>query len=146
MITRVVFIGDLCRGDQAQNVARLERLFSPVLKQLDVASSIHVTDINRNVNLNEWVESWQKSFSACRTPEMEALDLEGAAVIGFEVPDRDLKYLDDHGVPWVNFAIHPLRFLDDLYFDVTTSFTYDLRKHTATVGLIDLCVQSLRTR
>ena len=146
MIGRVVFLGDLCRGDQAVNVARLERLFSPVLKHFEVRSSLHVSEINGNVNLDEWLPVWRESLELSSTSEIATLDLSDAAVIGFEVPDKDLRYLDKNDVPWVNFAIHPLRFLDDLYFDVTSSFTYDLLKHTATAGLIDLCVQSLRAR
>jgi glycosyltransferase involved in cell wall biosynthesis len=146
MITRVVFIGDLCRGDQASNVARIERLFSPVLKQYGVALSTYVTEINRNTVFDEWIESWQRSLSSSCNPALEAVDFEQAAVVGFEIPERDLQYLDQQGVPWVNFAIHPIRFLDDLYFEVSTSFAHNLQEHEASIGLMDLCVQALRTR
>lgn len=145
-IKRVIFIGDLCRGDQAGNVARVQRLFSPVFTQLGISWNIHVTEINRSLQLDEWLETWKQSLTCARNLELEAIDFGDAAVIGFEVPERDLQYLDQHGVPWVNLAIHPLRFLDDLYFEVSTSFAADIQRHAASIGLIDLCVQALRTR
>lgn len=146
MIERVVFVGDLCRGAQAHSVVRIERLFSPVFAQLGVPTSIHVSEINGNICLSEWLDDWKKSLCDGHESRLQEIDLEKAAVVGFEMPADDLSYLDRNGVPWVNLAIHPLRFLDDLYFEVTTSFEGDVRPMAASAGLIAFCVNELRTR
>lgn len=146
MIERVVFIGDLNRGEQADNVVRMQRLFSPVLKQLNVASFLHVSEINRCSRLEEWLGAWRQSLDDEQNRELDAADLIGAAVIGFELPGRDLEILTARGIRWVNFEIHPLRFLDDLYFEVRTSFPGGLDRHSAGAGLVEFCVQSLRSK
>ena len=146
MINRVIFIVDVYRGDQAQNIERLSRLFAPVLKQLSVPISTYISETNRSDDMSVWLREWERSLDATENSELEALDVEGALIIGFEASSRDLKYLTTQDVPWVNFAIHPLRFLDDLYFDVATSFPYDMATNVAEVGMIDLCVQALRGR
>lgn len=146
MVQRVIFLGDVCRGAQAENVARIASLFSPVLKQLGVPFLRHISDANRLTDTSEWLPAWQESLADAGASGLAGLDLEGAAVLGFEVPARDLGYLTRHAIPWVNFAIHPLRFLDDLYFEVTPSFSYDVEPLCATPGTIDVAVQVLRAR
>lgn len=146
MIERVVFLGDLCRGAQAHNVARIERLFSPVFVQLGVPTSIHVSEINRNICLNEWLGDWKQSLCDGHESLLKPIDLDKAAVVGFEIPADDLSYLDRNNVPWVNLSIHPIRFLDDLYFEVTTSFDGDINPMAASTGLIAFCVNELSTR
>lgn len=146
MITKVLFIGDPCRGEQAVNIAMLEMLFSPLLKQLDISSSSHISDVNRLTDIHDWVEAWKSSFISDRKTILEKLDLDKVLVIGFETPERELIYLDSKKSPWINIAIHPVRFLDDLYFDISTSFDIDLKQHIASTGLIDMCVQALRVR
>ena len=146
MITKVLFIGDPCRGEQAVNIAMLEMLFSPLLKQLDISSSSHISDVNRLTDIHDWVETWKSSFISDRKTILEKLDLDEVLVIGFETPERELIYLDSKKSPWINIAIHPVRFLDDLYFDISTSFDIDLKQHIASTGLIDMCVQALRVR
>lgn len=144
MISRVIFVGDLCRGAQAGNVLLIERLFSPVLKRFGVPFSSCISDINRKVVLHEWLDDWKSSLA--RGGGLNPEDFYDAAVIGFEVPSSDLSLLSSVGVPWVNLAIHPVRFLDDLYFNVETSFDFDLRPMSADDALIDLCVNMLKIR
>jgi len=139
-------MGETCRGDQEDNILSVQGLFSPVLKQMRIPGSIHLTDVNRMRDMENWLPAWKVSLDDGRGSALDALDLQDAAVIGFEMSGTDCAHLDARGVPWVNFAIHPLRFLDDLYLDVATSFPYDLSRHAASPGVIDFCAQALRQR
>ena len=143
MITKVIFSGDPYRGDQAINIEKTARLFMPMLKQLGVSAEVFATDINKNRNRNEWVASWTTSLLAYPRPALAAVDLEGAAVVGFEMPDAELEYLSRRHVSWVNFCIHPIRFLDDLCFDVVSSFEYDINKIAVSSGAIDFCASRI---
>jgi len=146
MVDRVIFLGDICRGAQAENVAKIASLFSPVLRQVGVPYLQYISDVNRLTETNEWLPLWLQSLAQGEDSGLGKVDFEGAVVLGFEVPDWDLAYLDRHAIPWVNFAIHPLRFLDDLYFEVTTSLGYDFEPVSATPGMIEVAVQALRAR
>lgn len=42
-------------------------------------------------------------------------------IVGFELPPTLRRYLNNHGTPYINLVIHPLRFLRDLPFGVTTN-------------------------
>ena len=99
---------------------RLARVFSPVFKQLGIPTETHITGINRSDELEEWLVPWRQSLDGTGKSGLESLDTEGALVVGFEMSNRDSEYLTAQSVSWINFAIHPLRFLDDLYFDVVT--------------------------
>jgi len=142
----VVFIGDTQRGAQEGNILRLQALFSPVLKELEVPFSSYVTEVNRLNDTGMWLEGWKKSLSQNQGSALDIRDFHDAAVIGFEATEKDLAYLSLHGVPWMNVDIHPLRFLDDLYFEIASSFPYDFSRHSASRGLIEVFVQTLQSR
>ena len=78
--------------------------------------------------------------------QLENIDLSNAAVIGFEMSTVDIHYLNQENIPWINLAIHPIRFLDDLYLDVRSSFDYQYSHLGADLGVIEFCVNSLRNR
>jgi uncharacterized membrane protein len=142
MISRVIFIGDPHRGEQAINIIKVQGLFAPVLRQLGIDVETFITEINQNTNRDVWIPVWKSSLATYPEPATSSIDLHGAAVIGFETPETELAYLSENNVPWINLCIHPLRFLDDLYFEVTTSFSYAMQSNSASMGLIDLCVET----
>lgn len=144
MISRVVVVGDPYRGDQAINIEKLKNIFSPVFRQLGVAVSAYVFDINFESEQDRWVPAWEKTLMVYPECALESMDLRDCAVIGFEVPDAELKYLSGKNVPWINFCIHPLRFLDDLYFDVASSFSFNMEGMVASSGLIEVCVNRFK--
>ncbi|AUH02163.1 hypothetical protein CWC46_21640 [Prodigiosinella confusarubida] len=141
----VLFIGDVNRGAQDVNIERLFRLFSPVFKEVNVTASMYISEVNKKVSISDWLEVWRESIDKNRVSEIANLDLSNTAIIGFEISDADINYFSENKIPWVNFSIHPIRFLDDLYFDVTTSFDYDLSNHAASTGLIDFCVNKIKS-
>ena len=139
MIEKVIFIGDPFRGEQAENVYKIRALFSSVLRQLRVFDQVCITEINKSLDRDLWMPVWKESLKSYPNNFSASIDINGSAVIGFEVPEAELNYLSEKGVPWVNLSIHPLRFLDDLYFDIATSFAFDSQKVAASHGLIDFC-------
>ena len=146
MITKVLFMGDPCRGDQAANIGILMLLFKPLLKQLDISYSSYISDVNKITKINDWINIWKASLCNDDNLILKKLDLNDTLVIGFEIPEREYLYLNTKNIPWINITIHPIRFLDDLYLDISTSFKTNLRQHIASIGLIDMFVQALRVR
>lgn len=148
MASKVIFMGDTQRGEQNVNILRLQTIFAPVFKNFGIPTEAYITAANKldGQRRNEWLETWKESLDNRLGSTLKVEDVQNAAVIGFEAASRDFEFLDSRGIPWMNFTIHPLRFLDDLYFEVQTSFQYDLSRHAAPAGLIDMCVEVLRNR
>ena len=146
MIKNVIFIGDLCRGDQSTNINNLGIIFSPLLKKYKVESQVHITLTNNNSLIDDWIDIWSKSLASEDDTIFDEFKFSKTLVIGFEMPEWYAKYFDSKNISWLNIKIHPIRFLDDLYFDVKTSIKYDLTKHSVSDSFIDFCVQSLRLR
>lgn len=144
MISRVLFVGDPYRGEQAGNIEKIKLLFSLVLKQFGVLVEAYISDINRNIGRDQWVPTWKKSLSCYPGPALAEMYLEGSAIIGFEVPEVELEFLSRKNIPWINFCIHPLRFLDDLCFEVTSSFLFDMKGMEVSPGLIEVCVNKFK--
>lgn len=142
MISRAIFIGDPYRGEQAVNIEKISALFSPVMRQLGLTVENVITGINRETDRELWIPAWQKSLDVYPARVAESIDTCNAVVIGFETPEIELAYLTEKKTPWINFCIHPLRFLDDLYFEVTTSFPYEMSDMEASRGLIDFCASN----
>jgi hypothetical protein len=59
-------------------------------------------------------------------PEMVRVALHSFSglVIGFEIPPSICRWLSNAGVPYLSFFIHPVRFLPDLLFAVSTNSKY----------------------
>ena len=145
MISNVIFMGDPHRGDQATNILKTQVLFSPVLLQLGVESVVHITEINQSTNRAEWIPLWKNALSSNLPPITQTLNLVNSAIIGFELPDNEILYLNKNNIPWVNIKIHPMRFLDDLYLDVTSSFKFEVNSLEASIGIISICLNRLKS-
>ena len=143
---KVLFIGDLGRGAQSTNVQKIFQLFSPVFMHSGIECVAHVSPTNMLNETSEWVDRWRAYLAGQGDSHLSSLDLSDTAIVGFEVPDRDLAYLNQQNIPWVNLEIHPLRFMDDLYFNVASSFDYDFKELSASPVFIDFCANALRIR
>ena len=142
----VAVIGDFDRGDQALNVRKLQSLFAPLLQHCGVECLAFTTQINEEKEISNWLPYWKSAILSNEVNWPSELKLSNLCVIGFEVRKKYLEFLSLNRVPWVNLAIHPLRFLDDLYFDVTTSFEFNLIEGAASEGLILQSASILRQR
>jgi hypothetical protein len=64
------------------------------------------------------LESWAQLYSAAPSA-LKALWIEeyaGSLVVGFEMPPSLRRTLDEAGIPYVDAMLHPVRFLDDIFF------------------------------
>ncbi len=120
MIKKVLFIGDCYRRDQERNVEVIFGLISPLLLSGDVTCQIFKNHLE-NQNDQIYLDSLDGNFTSI----FETMNLIDTAIIGFEMSLTDLKYFNKMNIPWINFEIHPIRFLDDLYFNITSSFTFN---------------------
>lgn len=136
--SRVVVAGDTFRGDQASNILALYKAFAPIFNHLNIPVELYVTELNKNVVIEGWLPHWERSLQVGEVDATLAC-LEDASVLGFELPDHVLDNLNKRGVPWVNLAVHPIRFLDDLYLNVNASFQYNIERHAANEALIKYC-------
>ncbi|WP_050525136.1 glycosyltransferase family 4 protein [Pseudorhodobacter ferrugineus] len=76
-------------------------------------------------NLDPSTAGWRKIYA--RTPSDEAVSLlapllKGALLIGFELSPYQKKICDALDVPYISYAIHPLRFMSDYVFMVDSNF------------------------
>jgi hypothetical protein len=58
----------------------------------------------------------------------------------------DRKYLDSIDVPWIDFEIHPIRFLDDLYFNVESSCHINLSSACIPTEYVEIGAEVLRSK
>ena len=146
MINKVIFAGDLCRGDQLTNVVRIFRLFSAMFQRYNVSSEIHLTETNKCSGTFNWMDTWLASLQGQCKHDFSSVDLASAGIVGFELSDFDRSYLNDRGIPWVNLRIHPIRFLDDLCWDISCSFEYDFSSIICSKSYISLCADMIMNR
>jgi hypothetical protein len=146
MINKIIFAGDLCRGDQSINITRTYRLFSAIFQKYDAISETYITETNKCSGTINWMDTWLASLRGECKHDFSSVDLEGAGVVGFELSDADRGYLSECGIPWVNLSIHPIRFLDDLCWDVSCSFDYDFSNIITSKSYISLCADMIMNR
>ncbi len=91
-------------------------------------------------------EKWAAFLDGIGRSALEDHDLSDTAVIGFEINPIDRSFLDSRDIPWVNIEIHPLRFLEDLYFSATASFPFDFDLLACSEKHIQLAANVLRLK
>ncbi|SHI90073.1 hypothetical protein SAMN02745194_01316 [Roseomonas rosea] len=139
-IQRIVFSGDVLRpGDAAFRPAQTENIlwFHRLVRgQAAAATRLPVEavtwgrgiDTERLYDLwgaeKSW-RGWARLFDAGFAPEGVVAALEqafgGAVVIGFELAESMKRILSLLGIPFLDFSVHPVRFLDDVFFAVQTN-------------------------
>ena len=144
---KVLFVGDLYRPGQTENIVRTCNCFSPVLKEIGIDYEIHVSKQNKQETNKETFALWEQSLVGNGfKSELSALDLQGYFIIGFEISKVDINYLNKEGYNWINLSIHPLRFMDDLYFSLESSMDLDLSRNLVSTAFIDMSVKALSLR
>ena len=144
---KVLFVGDLYRPGQTENILKTCNSFSPVLKEIGIDYEIHVSKHNEKETNSVTFALWEQSLVGNGfKSELSAIDLSDYLVFGFEVSKVDINYLNQEGYDWINLSIHPLRFMDDLYFSLETSMNIDFARNSVSAGFIEMSVKSLRQR
>lgn len=140
MIERILITGDILRvtqdgrPTQTVNINWLYNLIRPsleMLSNLPVSAltfkgkgnclAAEVYSINRlPVQLSSWVKLFNKRPNA-RELALLYQAFESSLVIGFELPEMLKMGLEELDIPYVDFTIHPVRFMDDLIFGLRTN-------------------------
>lgn len=135
LLKRIVVAGDILRHEsQNVNIRWLHHLVQPALDMLTdlpvqvllhqrVAGNLAVEIYRlggREMCLRNWVGLYE------RVPSAEELacilrTFEDALVVGYELPEFLRGGLASLGIPYVDFTIHPVRFLDDVAFGVRSN-------------------------
>lgn len=148
-ISRVVFTGDLLRpfptGSEWEsatwkNIRWLQALISPHLGRLGIPQSRLAWDAQTGpaqgmffdtpalydrLGLPLGMASWTRLANLPAAPaaltEQIAPHVDGALVIGYEMPDPLLDALQATGTPYIDVVLHAVRFLPDLVFAMRTN-------------------------
>jgi hypothetical protein len=139
-IGRIVFTGDVLRPGEAafrpaqtENILWFHRL---VRAQAAAASRLPVEAVTWGQGIDterlyemwgaekSW-RGWARVFDAGFAPDGVVAAMErafgGAVVVGFELAESMKRILSLLGIPFLDFGIHPVRFLDDVFFAVQTN-------------------------
>ena len=148
-IKRIVFTGDFLRPSvsalrptQHENILWLSKLLEVPL-QMATGLPCEIVHWDNNWNNNAkldrdtvasiynmmWqqphIRNWPKMFYAETLPAMiEGMFLEffrHSLVVGFELPPYLVHFLKRHEIDFVDCSLSPIRFMDDLLFEVSSS-------------------------
>jgi hypothetical protein len=78
--------------------------------------------LGRVPSLEAWAATWGEADPPGALVEAMRPDYERALVVGFELSPLMRSVLDRLGAPWVDIAVSPIRFLDDLALDMRFSW------------------------
>ena len=139
---KIVFTGDVLRpmpdgtSHQALNIQWLaDMLRYPVSMAADAELDVHLWDAGKGsidgprfYELNSSAvspENWGRLFDAreisLSSAEYLGTFFEDAVVVGFELPDVMIRLFQARGVPYLDLFIHPVRYLEDLFFGIRTN-------------------------
>lgn len=124
---RVVFTGDALRpapdgtAHQRRNISWARALLARRLERLTGAGILELNSPEGPLDREAWLA--QFALPAAPSWHMARPELAGdpreILVVGFELPPNSKAAFDAAGIRWVDFEIHPARYLDDLLFAVS---------------------------
>lgn len=145
MIEKIIFTGDYFRPEQEINIEALSHVFEPLIKTFGLYKEYYISDINKRNSNDENITEWKNSFLNYHfSPNINKL--KNSIVFGFEMSDNELELYSKLKIPWINFGINPLRFLDDLYFSIKTNMNLDFSSFEASEATISLCLKNIYSR
>lgn len=142
VVKRIVVTGDIFRASQRNNglggqKVNIEWLYQLIRPSLEMLSNLPVqplyymggqiclaTRLYKARGLDPSFENWISLYESQPSPRDLAIfdeQLSDALVIGFELPEFTRQALDTLDIPYVDFTIHPVRFMDDLIFGVRSN-------------------------
>ncbi|AJQ97338.1 hypothetical protein [Gynuella sunshinyii] len=90
--------------------------------QSDLFSRLNVyRDLELLINADSWAKIYEGEYKyEVLEHHLDGL-FEDALVFTIEAPDYLIKYFIDRNVPYIDFSIHPVRYLNDYYLGVRTN-------------------------
>lgn len=147
--SRIVFTGDLLRPYPAgnewesatwKNIRWLQALVSPHLARLGIPHTRLAWDAQMHPDTGTFFDTpalydrlgmalgmtgWTRLNHVFPAPvaliEQLSPEVQGALVIGYEMPDPMLDALQAMGIPYIDVVLHAVRFLPDLVFAMRTN-------------------------
>lgn len=149
-IEKIIITGDLLRpsvdgrsNDQKINIDWLYHLLKfplseATLLNVEVLNWEYKTDafdskkfykLNNHQSMpQDWIELYHSgNFSEASLEYMKKY-FDNALVIGFELPEIFMKMFDKLNIAYIDLIIHPIRYLDDIFFGLRTNNTMIFQK------------------
>lgn len=141
-VRRIVVTGDIFRVSQGNNGPGVQRcniewLYQLIRPSLEMLANLPVqplyyiggpsclaTRLYKAKGLELSFESWVSLYESQPSHRDLAIfdeQLGDALIIGYELPEFTRKALDSLDIPYLDFTIHPVRFMDDLIFGVRSN-------------------------
>ena len=134
MIKAVIVVGDLLRPNGDGQPGGTDRptlwLWNAIKRQIYLASGLP-SEALTTAALAGWIDSLRPQVEADdywasvhdRLPASDCISalLRNRFCVGYELPPRLIRILDEQAVPYLDLRLHPVRFLDDLLFAVRAS-------------------------
>jgi len=142
-IKKIVFTGDILRpgpdfkSTQSTNIVWLYHLLIPYIKASvdnlslsvllwnDETSGFDVPRFYELCNLEINAKNWAKLSSYDRINEEAGSYCNDffshSLIIGYETAPVFLKIFDELNVPYIDFVVHPVRFMDDIFFGIRSN-------------------------
>ena len=134
MINAAIVVGDLLRPDGSGQPGGVDRstlwLWNAIKRQIFLASGLPSEALTA-ATLTCWIERlrpqveadayWASIYDRLPSAEPIVERLHHKFCVGYEMPPWLIRLLHEHAVPYLDFRLHPVRFLDDLLFAARAS-------------------------
>lgn len=141
-IEKIIITGDMLRpsinGEGSNQKINIDWLYNLLKFPLSLGNNISIEVLNWDDNksfdsklfyklngLNSMPEDWvmiykSKKFSDASLGYISTF-FDKSLVIGFELPDIFMHMFDELNIPYIDVIIHPIRYLDDIFFGFRTN-------------------------
>jgi len=142
-IEKIIITGDILRpstdGESSNQKINIDWLYNLLKYPIGLGVKLPVEILNWEGNsnsfnsklfyklngLNSMPEDWimlykSKKFSNASLGYLSTF-FEKSLVIGFELPDIIMNMFDELNIPYIDIIIHPIRYLDDIFFGFRTN-------------------------
>lgn len=122
-IKKIIITGDVQRPTPGQetNVRWLYHLLEHQLKVVTgVVPEILLSDTILSVE--DWAQTYLPHTPSWHMAQKKVAELgPDGLIIGFEMPKNAIDAFENHGVRYIDFVLHPVRFMDDIVLALKTN-------------------------
>lgn len=143
MINKIIITGDMLRpsisGEGSNQKINIDWLYNLLKNPLNLATELPVEILNweeREGSFNsklfyklngldsmpeDWITLYKTNKFSNASLGYLSTFLDNALVVGFELPDIFMNMFDKLNIPYIDIIIHPIRYLDDIFFGIRTN-------------------------
>ena len=144
VVNKIVFTGDIFRPDkrglshQAVNIRWLYNFFKPYVRAVlpnilmsrvsweegfMLEPSEFYIELGKELSQESWASLFEYKGASKFLDSLTEKYFCNSFVIGFEIPPVIINRLEIYGIPYLDISIAPIRFLDDLCFEMKSNIT-----------------------